>query len=344
MEDQEVISSSNFHSSADEGQYENVLRPKKLREYIGQEKVKDSLSVFVRAAKIRNEPMEHVLIYGPPGLGKTTLAHVISNEMGANIKVTSGPAIERAGDLISILTGLNDSDILFIDEIHRLNKIIEEVLYPAMEDYAVDIVIGKGPSAKSLRIDLPKFTLIGATTRISDISSPMRDRFGIMHSLDFYSDKEMEKILSRSASIINLQIDENSVSILAKRSRRTPRIANRLLKRVGDFALVYNEGRITKEVTEDSLHRIGIDGRGLDDSDRRYIETLLDKFEGGPVGVETMSASSGIERNTIEEVIEPYLLQMGLIKRTPKGRVASPKLFELYGTTNLQNGSQGDGK
>lgn len=336
MEDQEEISSSNFRSATDEGQFENVLRPKKLKEYIGQEKVKDSLSVFVRAAKIRNEPMEHILIYGPPGLGKTTLAHVISNEMGANIKVTSGPAIERAGDLISILTGLNDSDILFIDEIHRLNKIIEEVLYPAMEDYAVDIVIGKGPSAKSLRIDLPKFTLIGATTRISDISSPMRDRFGIMHSLDFYSDKEMEKILSRSASIINLQIDENSVSILAKRSRRTPRIANRLLKRVGDFALVYNEGRITEEVTEDSLQRIGIDEKGLDDSDRRYIATLLDKFEGGPVGVETMSASSGIERNTIEEVIEPYLLQMGLIKRTPKGRVASPKLFELYGAGSPQ--------
>lgn len=343
MEDQEEILSSNFHSSADEGQYENVLRPKNLKEYIGQEKVKDSLGVFVRAAKIRGEPMEHVLIYGPPGLGKTTLAHVISNEMQANIKVTSGPAIERAGDLISILTGLSDSDILFIDEIHRLNKIIEEVLYPAMEDYAVDIVIGKGPSAKSLRIDLPKFTLIGATTRISDISSPMRDRFGIMHSLDFYSDKEMEKILSRSATIINLKIDDESVGILAKRSRRTPRIANRLLKRVGDFALVYNEGQVTKEVTEDSLQRIGIDEKGLDDSDRRYIETLLDKFEGGPVGVETISASSGIERNTIEEVIEPYLLQMGLIKRTPKGRVASPRLFELYGVKNRQSLFNQDG-
>jgi Holliday junction DNA helicase RuvB len=342
VEDQEEILSSNFHSSPDEGQYENVLRPKNLKEYIGQEKVKDSLSVFVRAAKIRKEPMEHVLIYGPPGLGKTTLAHVISNEMQANIKVTSGPAIERAGDLISILTGLSDSDILFIDEIHRLNKIIEEVLYPAMEDYAVDIVIGKGPSAKSLRIDLPKFTLIGATTRISDISSPMRDRFGIMHSLDFYSDKEMEKILFRSAAIIDLKIDNESVGILAKRSRRTPRIANRLLKRVGDFALVYNEGQVTKEVTEDSLQRIGIDEKGLDDSDRRYIETLLDKFEGGPVGVETISASSGIERNTIEEVIEPYLLQMGLIKRTPKGRVASSRLFELYGLANSQNKSQGE--
>lgn len=325
VQETEEILSSNFQKVADEGQFDNVLRPKTLKDYIGQEKVKDSLSVFVKAAKIRNEPMEHVLIYGPPGLGKTTLAHVMSNEMQANIRVTSGPAIERAGDLISILTGLSDSDILFIDEIHRLNKVIEEVLYPAMEDYAVDLVVGKGPSAKTLRIDLPKFTLIGATTRISLISSPMRDRFGMVHSLDFYSNEEIEKIIRRSAALIDIIIDNESVKTLSKRSRRTPRIANRLLKRVGDFALVYNEGKITHDVTTDALKRIGIDEQGFDDSDKKYLLTLIEKFDGGPVGIETLAAASSIEKNTIEDVIEPYLLQMGFIKRTPKGRVATTK-------------------
>jgi Holliday junction DNA helicase RuvB len=315
----------------EDSQVENILRPKTLREYIGQRKTKDSLNVFIKAAKIRNEPIEHVLIYGPPGLGKTTLAHVISNELDVDIKVTSGPAIERAGDLISILTSLQDSDVLFIDEIHRLSKIVEEVLYPAMEDYAVDLIIGKGPSAKTLRIDLPKFTLIGATTRMSLISSPMRDRFGIVQSLNFYEDSEMEEILTRSSKILDVPIDSPSVSEIAKRSRKTPRIANRLLKRVRDFALVYNEGKINMDVTLDSLERIGIDSQGLDENDRKLLRNLVEKFDGGPTGVETLCASSSIEKETIETVIEPFLMQTGFLKRTPKGRVATDKAWKYLG-------------
>lgn len=314
----------------DEPEVENILRPRCLSEYIGQEKAKDSLGVFIKAAKIRNIPMEHVLIYGPPGLGKTTLAHVLAHETGSNIKVTSGPAIERAGDLISILTGLDDSDIIFIDEIHRLNKVIEEILYPAMEDYAVDLVIGKGPSAKTLRVDLPKFTLIGATTRISLISSPMRDRFGIVHSLEFYKVDEIKKIIKRSSKILELEIDEESIEEIAKRSRFTPRIANRLLKRVGDFATVYNENKITKHIAVDALHRIGVDERGFDDVDRRFLDTLIHKFAGGPCGIETLAASTSIDKSTIEEVVEPYLMQIGFIKRTPKGRVATDLAFETF--------------
>lgn len=315
----------------DESQVENILRPRTLREYIGQGKTKDSLNVFIKAAKIREEPIEHVLIYGPPGLGKTTLAHVISNELDVNIKVTSGPAIERSGDLISILTGLEDSDILFIDEIHRLSKVVEEVLYPAMEDYAVDIIIGKGPSAKSLRIDLPKFTLIGATTRMSLISSPMRDRFGIVQSLNFYDNEEMQEIVSRSSGILGVKIDKSSLLEIAKRSRKTPRIANRLLKRVRDFALVYNEGEINMDVTLDSLERIGIDSHGLDEIDRKLLQNLIEKFDGGPTGIETMAASSSIEKETIESVIEPFLMQTGFLKRTPKGRVATDKAWKYLG-------------
>lgn len=302
---------------------ENTLRPRRFKEYVGQEKTKDALRVFVEAAKIRKEPLEHILFYGPPGLGKTTLAHVMASETGSNLKITSGPAIERAGDLVSILTSLEESDIIFIDEIHRLGKVVEEILYPAMEDYAVDIVVGKGPGAKTLRVDLPKFTLIGATTRISLLSSPMRDRFGIVHALDFYSDEEIGRILKRSSKILDIKIDEESVAEIAKRARKTPRIANRLLKRVRDFATVYEQGVVGFDITSKALSDIGVDHLGLDETDRKYLDTLLHKFDGGPVGVETLAAATSIDRNTIEEVIEPYLMQIGFIKRTPKGRVAT---------------------
>lgn len=311
--------------------FENKLRPQQLSDYIGQEKVKDSLSVFIQAAKLRKEPLEHVLIYGPPGLGKTTLAYVLAHETGTSIRITSGPAIERAGDLVSILTNLEDSDILFIDEIHRLNKVVEEVLYPAMEDYAVDVVIGRGPSAKTLRVDLPKFTLIGATTRVSLVSSPLRDRFGIVHSLDFYTEEEIGKILKRSSRILKVKLDDLSFKEIARRSRRTPRVANRLLKRVRDFATVYNKGIIDNQLALNSLERLGIDEKGLDETDRRYLKTLLEKFSGGPAGVETLAAATAIDKETIEEVIEPYLMQIGFIKRTPKGRVMTDRAREYFG-------------
>lgn len=299
------------------------LRPKTLGEYIGQERIKGSLGVFIEAAKMRKEPLEHILFYGPPGLGKTTLAHVMARETGSSIKVTSGPAIERAGDLVSVLTSLEDSDIIFIDEIHRLGKVVEEILYPAMEDYAVDIVVGKGPAAKTLRVDLPKFTLIGATTRVSLLSAPMRDRFGIIHALDFYNEDEIAQILNRSSRILNIEVDKESLGEIAKRSRYTPRIANRLLKRVRDFATVYKKGVVGQEITSRALSDMGVDEYGLDETDRKYLQTLIRKFAGGPAGVETLSAATSIDRNTIEEVIEPYLMQTGFIKRTPKGRVAT---------------------
>ncbi len=328
MEEQPDI--SKIPSSSDDA-FDNTLRPKFLRDYIGQEKVKDSLGVFIKAAQLRNEPIEHILIYGPPGLGKTTLAHVLANETGSSIRVTSGPAIERAGDLVSILTSLEDSDIIFIDEIHRLGRMVEEVLYPAMEDFAVDLVVGKGPSAKTLRVDLPKFTLIGATTRISLISSPMRDRFGIVHSLDFYTEKELEKIITRSAKILEMKIESSGVKEIARRSRKTPRIANRLLKRVRDFATVYNKGQADHTTASDALTRLGVDEYGLDDADRKVIKTIIEKFGGGPVGAETLSAATSIERDTIEDVIEPYLMRSGFIKRTPRGRVACSLAFDYFG-------------
>jgi Holliday junction DNA helicase RuvB len=313
--------------------FDRALRPKQLHDYIGQEKIKNSLRVCIKAAKIRKEPLEHILIYGPPGLGKTTLAYVLANEVGANIKITSGPAIERPGDLVSILTNLEDSDVIFIDEIHRLNKIVEEVLYPAMEDFAVDLVIGKGPSAKTLRVDLPRFTLIGATTRASLISAPMRDRFGIVHPLDFYENDEIGEIIKRSADILKIETEEEGLREIAARARKTPRIANRLLRRVRDFATVYNKGVLDLELAKNSLEQIGIDEKGLDDTDRKFLSVLVDKFNGGPVGIETLAAASSIDKKTIEDIVEPYLMQLGFIRRTPKGRVASDSAWEYLGKT-----------
>jgi Holliday junction DNA helicase RuvB len=303
------------------------LRPQTLAEYIGQDKVKDNLKIFVEAAKRRQQPLDHVLLYGPPGLGKTTLAHVIAHEMGAQIRVTSGPAIERAGDLASILTNLQDGDILFIDEIHRLHRTIEEVLYPAMEDYVLDMVLGKGPGAKALRLDLPHFTLIGATTRMSLLSSPMRDRFGAIFQLEFYEPEDIEAIIKRSARILSIPNDQQALRELAGRSRRTPRIANRLLKRVRDYAEVKTSGKLTEQVAQEALELLDIDYLGLDRTDRRILKLIVEKFKGGPVGIETIAAATGEDRATIEDVYEPYLLQIGFLERTPKGRKVTESAY-----------------
>ncbi len=296
------------------------LRPKSFSDYIGQDNIKTNLNITVKAALKRKEPIEHVLFYGAPGLGKTTLAHVLANEIGANIKITSGPAIEKSGDLAAILTNLSQGDILFIDEIHRLNKTIEEILYPAMEDYALDLVVGKGPGARTLRLDLPKFTIIGATTKASLLSAPLRDRFGIIHHLDFYEHDHIEKIIKRSASILNIKINDGAESLIAKRSRRTPRIANRLLKRVRDFSEVEGQGIINEEICLKSFSVLDIDEFGLDCVDRKILKTIIEKFGGGPVGINTLSASTGEDMATIEDVYEPYLLQIGFLDRSPRGR------------------------
>lgn len=299
------------------------LRPKTLKDYVGQEKIKENLEITIAAAKKRGEPIEHILLYGAPGLGKTTMAHVIANEIGANIRVTSGPAIEKSGDLAAILTNLEPGDILFIDEIHRLPKTVEEILYPAMEDYALDIVMGKGPSARTLRLDLPKFTIIGATTLASLLSAPLRDRFGVTHHLNFYEAADIEKILSRSAAILGVEMDSEARREIAARSRRTPRIANRLLKRVRDYCEVKGDGRISLKDSLDAFKMLEIDELGLDMVDRRILETIVNKFKGGPVGLNTLAAASGEEMDTIENIYEPYLMQLGFLDRSPRGRVVT---------------------
>lgn len=310
---------------------ESTLRPRTLAQYVGQQEVKENLKVFIQAAKDRGEPLDHVLFYGPPGLGKTTLAGIIANEMEVNIKVTSGPAIEKPGEIAAILNNLKEGDVLFVDEIHRLNRQVEEVLYPAMEDYAIDIMIGKGATARSIRLDLPKFTLIGATTRAGLLTAPLRDRFGLMNRLEFYTPDELKKIIFRSAQVLGVDIDENGASELAKRSRGTPRLANRLLKRVRDFAQVRYDGVITGEVAENALNLLDVDKLGLDKGDRAILSVIIEKFGGGPVGLDTLAAALGEDTGTLEDVYEPYLIKNGFINRTPRGRVATELAYRHMG-------------
>jgi len=307
------------------------LRPRRLSEYIGQTKVKENLLVFIEAAKKRKEALDHVLLYGPPGLGKTTLAGIIASELGVNIRITSGPAIEKSGDLAAILTNLGNYDVLFIDEIHRLNRSVEEILYPAMEDYALDIIIGKGPSARSIRLDLPKFTLIGATTRAGLLTSPLRDRFGVINKLEMYTTEELKLIVQRSSQILNAGIEEQAAEEIARRARGTPRIANRILKRVRDFAQVKSDGFITQDIAHMALDALEVDKMGLDAVDRNLLMSIIDKFAGGPVGLETLAATIGEEAGTIEDVYEPYLLQLGFINKTPRGRMATKLAYEHFG-------------
>lgn len=306
---------------------ESSLRPGDFDEYIGQTNLKENLKVFVGAAKLRDESLDHVLLYGPPGLGKTTMSMIIAHEMGTNIKITTGPSIEKTGDLVAILTALEPGDVLFIDEIHRLNKVVEEILYPAMEDFCVDVVIGKEASTRSVRIDLPPFTLVGATTRAGDLSAPLRDRFGIVSQLEYYSEDELTQIIDRTSRVYNIKMDEDAKRELARRSRGTPRIANRLFRRVRDFAQFYGDATITKERTTEALERLKVDNLGLDDVDHKYLLGIIHRFKGGPVGLEAIAASIGEEPQTLEDVNEPYLLQIGLIKRTPRGRIATAEAY-----------------
>ena len=314
-----------------EEKQENVLRPKTLNEYIGQSKVKENMKVYIEAAKKRGEPLDHVLLYGPPGLGKTTLANIISNDMHSNRKITSGPAIEKPGDLAALLTNLSEFDVLFIDEIHRLNRNVEEILYPALEDFTLDIIIGKGPTAKSIRLDLPKFTLIGATTRAGSLTTPLRDRFGIVERLEMYNTEDLATIIKRSASILNIDIDDEASVEIAKRSRGTPRIANRLLKRVRDYASVLGNGRISLQIAQIALNKLDIDDIGLDAIDKRLLETLILKYQGRPVGIDALATTLGEETSTIEDVYEPYLIQIGFIARTTRGRIALPEAYKHLG-------------
>ncbi len=329
MEEERLINPELENSG--EERLENSLRPKTLDEYIGQDKIKENMKVYIEAAKKRGEPLDHVLLYGPPGLGKTTLSNIISNEMNSNIKITSGPAIEKPGDLAALLTNLSEFDVLFIDEIHRLSKSVEEILYPALEDYTLDIIIGKGPSARSIRLDLPKFTLIGATTKAGSLTTPLRDRFGIVHRLELYSVEDLAKIVKRSAGILQVDIDEKAAIEIARRSRGTPRIANRLLKRVRDYAAVLGDGNIDLKITKLALNKLEIDELGLDEIDRKLLETMIVQYAGRPVGVEALAATVGEEVDTVEDVYEPYLIQIGYVARTPRGRVVLPPAYKHMG-------------
>lgn len=334
MKDESVITN---YSLFDDNELDNTIRPETIEEYIGQTDVKENIKIFVEAAKMRNEPLDHVLLYGPPGLGKTTLAFIIAHEMGTHIKTASGPSIEKSGDLAAILSSLEPGDVLFIDEIHRMPRYIEEILYPAMEDFSLDIIVGSEGNSRNIRIDLPPFTLVGATTRAGDLSSPLRDRFGIVSKLQFYTVPELEDIIKRTARVLNVKIDEDAAFELAKRSRGTPRIANRLFKRVRDFALVKNNGVVNTEITLEALDRLKVDYLGLDSTDHDYLLAIINKFNGGPVGIEAIASSINEEVTTIEDVCEPFLLQMGLIKRTSRGRVATDKAYTTLGIEKNKN-------